>query len=155
MGVITLTTLLLVTSWPLVLLSNKLLLVPEEIREYIEAVRTSVDLARLAARLDHHFRPICPDHPSWRDHLTQPSFHIYRSLITILDGKRKLANLGIPAAGLGDAGSSELAFLRRSMLSVPDSPDYKYLVERYRAIAKELRAVSLFGGALSPSTNSS
>jgi hypothetical protein len=155
MGIIGLAALLLVTSWPLVLLSNKLLLVPEEIKEYIEAVRTSVDLARLVARLNHHFKPICPDYPSWWDHLRRPSFHIYRSLITILDGKRKLANLGIPVVGSQDADFSELAFLRRSVLSVPDSLDYKYLVEGYRSVAKELDAASLLRHAMVSSTNSS
>ncbi|MFL7792431.1 MAG: hypothetical protein AB8I69_09850, partial [Anaerolineae bacterium] len=155
MGIIGLAALLLVTSWPLVLLSNRLLLVPEEIKEYIEAVRTSVDLASLAARLNHHFKPICPDHPSWWDHLRRPSFHIYRSLITILDGKRKLANFGIPVVGSEDAGSSELAFLRRSVLSVPDSLDYKYLVERYRSVAKELSAAPPIRHMMSSSTSSS
>lgn len=150
---ISMVTLFLAMSWPLVLLSNKLLLMPQQIGEYIEAVRTSVDLARLTKRLNCHFKPIYPEHPSWWDHLTQPSFHIYRSLITILDGKRKLAALNRPASDLGDARSLELNLLHRSLLSVPDSPDYKYLVERYRSVAKELDAAPLLKYAMLPSTN--
>ena len=141
MSIISLTTLLLVISWPLVLLPNKLLLVPRQIQDYANAVATSVDLARLARRLNYHFEPVYPDHPSWWDHLKQPAFHTYRSMINILDGKRKLANPEMLINVLGDHDLLEITSLRQMLLSVPDSSDYESLVARYRAIAKKLRSI--------------
>lgn len=83
--------------WGLTFASQRFYLALARPFTFLQNVLTLRDLRRLQARLNRLCPPVAPDPAGWWGRLRNLDFHIYRTVIGILDGRKTLADyLEIP-----------------------------------------------------------
>ena len=127
---------------PLLLASNSTLAKLGRAGQYLRDVRTSIRLSRLRRRLDAYCRPILAENASWWEHILNPGFLIYRSLIAILDGKCQLQTMceGPQRESHSRPHSLNVARLLEALEATPDHSDYSEAVRAY-----EMTSIYLLG----------
>ena len=145
--------------WPMAFLPNSFYLLLARPIEFLDKVRALRELQALQKKLNRLCPPVIGDTPDLRTSLDNLDFHLYRSIIGILDAKKVLAGFSgtdedQPLARASEATRPELPdwdgqdrqlaqSLHATLQTVNDHVAFPELVHAYRRVG---RAV-LVGGA--------
>ena len=141
--------------WPMSFLPNSVYLAMARPLEYLDKVMALRELKLLQERLNRLCPPVIGDSPGlWhsRDNL---DFHLYRTLISILDAKKTLSGYAQTTGGLAvlpaasgfvqqksvtwsQTDLEQARSLHEMLQTVNDHSDYPELVQAYRHIGRNL-----------------
>jgi hypothetical protein len=143
-------------GWVLFFLPTQVFLalaIPIETADKLLALR---DLNAVQKRVAALCAPVAPVilNRSWREWLRNLDFHLYRAIITVLDGKKVLADYFADITGEADASeeyslalasrqptwnNTQAWHLYQALRTVPDDTSYEQMVTAYRQIGRLYR----------------
>jgi hypothetical protein len=142
---------------PVAFLPNRLYIAAARPLEYLVKAKTLHELKALKVYLDRFCPPVINDAAGWQVLLKNPDFHLYRTVIGILDAKQTLAGYAritgelamAPAEVADHCGKAprewDLQALRQAQLlhrilqTVDDHAEFSELVRAYCRVGKAVR----------------
>jgi hypothetical protein len=140
--------------WPLAFLPNEFYLKATRPIEFLDKVRTLQELKKLQRALNRLCPSVIGDSPSlWRS-LDNLDFHLYRTLISILDAKKMLSGYAQATNGLAvsplavpglrrqhsvvwdERDLAHARLLHNTLQAVDDEADYPDLLRAYRRVSR-------------------